>query len=87
MSASEPIRYKHKLRQLAGYFLQRGQLRNYALIILGVYTALRISDLLHLTWNDVYDEKNGEYYSHIAGRQGQGVFKYDAVLRICCAIL
>ena len=33
MSATEPIRDRSKLRQLAGYYLQRGQLRNYALIM------------------------------------------------------
>ena len=65
MSAAEPIRDKKKLRQLAGYYLQRGQIRNYTLIILGVHTALRISDLLRLTWSDVFDEKSDEYYTHI----------------------
>ena len=65
MSTSEPIRDKNKLRQLAGYYFQRGQIRNYTLIILGVHTALRISDLLGLTWGDVYDDKNGVYNTHI----------------------
>jgi len=65
MPATEPIRDKHKLRQLAGYYLQRGQLRNYTLIILGVHTALRISDLLRLTWPDVYDEESGDFRTHI----------------------
>jgi integrase len=63
---SEPIRDKHKLRQLAGYFLNRGQFRNYALVVLGVHTALRISDLLRLSWLDVYDEKNADFRSHIS---------------------
>jgi len=62
---TEPIRDKSKLRQFAGYFLRRGQLRNYVLVVLGVYTALRISDLLRLTWDDVYDENGGDFYPHI----------------------
>jgi len=65
VSATEPIRDKNKLRQLAGYYLQRGQLRNYVLIILGSHTALRISDLLRVTWPDVYDEGVGDFRSHI----------------------
>jgi len=65
MSAVEPIRDKNKLRQLAGYYLGRGQIRNYALIILGVHTALRISDLLRLTWGDVYSNESGDFRSHV----------------------
>jgi integrase len=65
MPASEPIRDKNKLRQLAGYYLQRSQFRNYALIVLGVHTTLRISDLRLLSWNDVYDEESGAFRSHI----------------------
>ena len=66
MSATEPIRSKKELKQLADYFLKRGQLRNYALIILGACTALRISDLLSLTWNDVYDQKKKSFRSHVS---------------------
>jgi integrase len=65
MSASEPIRDKNKLRELAGYYLELGQFRNYALIILGVHTALRISDLLLLSWESVYDERSGEFRAHV----------------------
>jgi len=52
---TEPIRDKKDTAALADYYKQRGQLRNHTLIIMGMYTALRISDLLSLTWNDVYD--------------------------------
>ena len=58
MSTTQPIRDANRIRELAGYYLQKGQLRNYALIILGVHTALRISDLLRVTWDDVYDFEN-----------------------------
>ena len=44
MAATEPIRNKHQIRELAGYYLCKGQLRNYVLIVMGVHTALRISD-------------------------------------------
>ena len=66
MAATEPIRDKKQLRQLAEYYLKRGQLRNYVLIVLGACTALRISDLLALTWENVYDAKRKSFRSHIA---------------------
>ena len=62
---TDPIRDKNKLRSLAGYFLNLGQFRNHTLIILGVHTALRISDLLPITWSDVYNEESDEFHSHI----------------------
>ena len=55
MITTQPIRNKHQIRELTNFYLKTGQIRNYVLIILGLYTALRISDLLRLTWNDVYD--------------------------------
>lgn len=57
MATTQPIRNKHQIRALAEYYMRKGQLRNQVLIILGVHTALRISDLLRLTWDDVYDFK------------------------------
>ena len=65
MAATEPIRNKNQVRELAGYYLKRGQLRNYALIILGVCTALRIGDLLRLEWKNVFDDNSGGFRTHI----------------------
>ncbi|MCL2578666.1 MAG: tyrosine-type recombinase/integrase [Oscillospiraceae bacterium] len=55
MAVTQPIRSKQQVRALAEYYLHKGQLRNYVLVTLGVHTALRISDLLRLKWDDVYD--------------------------------
>jgi len=65
MAATEPIRNKQQARELAGYWLKRGNIRNYALIVIGVCTALRIGDLLRVTWEDVYDEQRGDFRTHI----------------------
>lgn len=65
MATTEPIRNKKQLKQLADYFLKRGKLRNYALIVVGACTVLRISDLLALKWQDVYNTEKDEIYTHI----------------------
>ena len=66
MATTEPIRSKENIRKLGRYFLDHGQFRDYALLVLGIHTALRISDLLKLRWADVYDENRKEFYSHIS---------------------
>ena len=55
MSTTAPIRDHKQLRKLTDYFLERKQYRNYVLIVLGTCTALRISDLLTLRREDVFD--------------------------------
>lgn len=65
MAAAEPIRDQKQLKALADYFLQRGQLRNYVLVVVGASTALRSSDLLQLRWSDVYDATRKVFHTHI----------------------
>ena len=65
MSTSRPIRDLTELQKLENYYYkEKRNLRNYTLICLGVNTTLRISDLLRLKWNDVYNfsEKCFKYY-------------------------
>lgn len=56
MSTTQPIRDRKQLEQFKDYYRTgKPNHRNYALILLGLNTALRISDVLHLTLENVYD--------------------------------
>lgn len=65
MSKSQPIKNLEKIEQLKQYYLNRGDIRDYALITLGLNTGLRIGDLLKLKWKDVYDFKKNRFKKHI----------------------
>jgi integrase len=66
MSTTHPIKDKKQITQLADYFKNRGEYRNYALVVVSTHTALRISDLLSLRWRDVYDFNNNRIRENIA---------------------
>lgn len=66
MGTTQPIREKDALERFMNYYLDiRPVPRNYALISLGLHTALRISDLLQLRWADVYDFEVNCYRRHL----------------------
>lgn len=65
MESVEPIRSEKKIQDLKKYLLGAGNMRNYALIVLGMNTALRVSDTLSLTWQHVYDFDEEEFRSHV----------------------
>jgi integrase len=66
MAITEPIKNKNHVLELTAFHLIRGQHRNHCLVMLSVYTALRISDILRLTWDDVYDFKSKRIRKSIA---------------------
>lgn len=55
MIAVEPIRDRKKINDMKIY-LKGLSLRDHALFVVGINVALRISDLLKLTWGDVLNE-------------------------------
>lgn len=66
MKIAQPIRDLNDLKNLKSYYSSKQpNLRNYVLIILGLNTALRISDILSLRWGDVYDFDAMEFKKHI----------------------
>lgn len=66
MCTTQPIRDLGQLKDLKDFY-QRNEpnLRNYAMISLGINSALRISDLLHLKWRDVFDFYSNEFHYHM----------------------
>ena len=66
MAKTEPIREKNDLKKFMNYYKEEHPSeRNYALIVLGLRTALRISDILQLQWKDVYNFKHNHFQTHI----------------------
>ncbi len=67
MGTTIPIKSKGKLEQFRNYYRNIDyNPRNYALIVLGLNSALRIGDILSLRWNDVYSTQKRKYREHIS---------------------
>lgn len=67
MNTAQPIRTRHDLEKLKGYYrLTKPNSRNFLLIVVGLNTALRISDILNMKWDMVYDFDKMKYKSYIS---------------------
>lgn len=66
MNTAQPIKDLEDLEHFKQYYREvRPNLRNYTLLTIGLNTALRVSDLLSLQWQQVYDFVGGNFRSHI----------------------
>ena len=65
MSTTIPIKSKEDIMTIKNYFLSREEYRNYAMFVMGINTALRISDLLKISWGDVYNFAGKKYHAHL----------------------
>ena len=66
MKLTQPIRNVVELDKIKKYYCDiKPNKRNYLLIVCGLNTALRISDILKLRWKDVYNESLLSFKSHI----------------------
>lgn len=83
-----PIKKKEEIERMKKYYLGRKEYRDYALFVMGINTALRISDLLSLKWENVYDFDRKKYFSHIDITE-QKTKKHASVLinKHCCDAL
>lgn len=69
MERVEPIRSEKKIQDLKKYLIGAGSIRNYTMIVLGMNSALRISDILSLKWEDVYDFESRSFKTHVSIRE------------------
>lgn len=70
MGTTQPIKDLTQLKNLENFYYEKEpNLRNYAMICLGVNSILRISDLLHLQWGDVYDFSKETFLYHITVKE------------------
>ncbi len=66
MSTAQPIRDLTELEEFKNYYLEiQPNIRNYTLITTGINTALRISDILSLTWGQVYNFQTHRFQKYI----------------------
>lgn len=66
MNTAQPIRNQNDLENFKKYYKEiQPNARNQVLVILGLNTALRISDLLSLRWEDVYNFSQNRWQEHI----------------------
>lgn len=89
MSTTQPIKDKESLQKMKSYYEnQKPNCRNKTLIIFGLYTALRISDILKLKWKDIYDAKTNQMKEYLEVKeQKTGKTKIIALNNEMCDIL
>lgn len=70
MGTTQPIKNKKDLHKFIEYYKTKEPCpRNYALIVIGINTALRISDILELKWENVFDFETNNLKRHICIRE------------------
>ena len=70
MKTTQPVRDIVELKKIKRYYREvKPNKRNFLLIICGLNTALRISEILKLRWKDVYNENLLSFKSHIDVRE------------------
>ena len=67
MGTTQPIRNIDKLSRFVAYYATtEPNPRNHLLLMTGLHTALRISDILSLRWRDVIDPLSGKSQTHLS---------------------
>ena len=71
MATTQPIRDKKQVKALLNHFARLNQNRNHLMASLMIHTALRVSDILSITWGDVYDFENKRIRKQITIKEGK----------------
>ena len=70
MSTTQPIKDTARLKIFKEYYLwEKPNPRNHMLIVMGLNTALRISDILNLTYGDVYHYEDRTWRTHLTVKE------------------
>lgn len=64
-----PIRQKDEISLMKNYFLDKEKYRDYALFVMGINSALRISDIIDVQWNEVYNFEQKKFKNHLIVRE------------------
>lgn len=75
-----PIRKKEDIELLKEYFLRRKKYRDYALFVIGINSALRISDIINICWKEIFDFECQKFKEHLT------LYEHKTGKRICIAI-
>lgn len=66
MATTKPIKRTKDIQSLKDYFLfEKPDIRNYALVVFGLNSALRISDILAIKWKDIFDFDTNTLKEHL----------------------
>ena len=66
MSVTQPIREPELLQKFKDYYCSSyPNIRNYTLCVMGLNTALRITDILNLKWENIYNFRTGKFLIHL----------------------
>ena len=84
MGTTQPIRRSEEIENLKEYFLDKGEVRNYVLVTMGINTALRISDLLELRWRDVWNYSMGCFNKYLALEENKTKKEQVVYLNAAC---
>lgn len=69
MSVTKPIKSIKDVQKFKNYYLKRGEYRNYLLVSVCLNSALRVSDILLLKWDKVYDFKTDSFKTHMSVKE------------------
>ena len=84
MSITQPFKSTDEIDKLKQFFYDKGEIRNYVLITLGINTGLRISDLLQIQWGNVWNFDTQIFKGHVIITEQKTGKTANIFLNDCC---